>query len=600
MTAYGTRTPLPWGDAIFKSSPEGVLHVSNSAPLAASVGLIEQLRHWAAIAPDRVLLAKREGSKWQSVTYREALNAARSIGQALLDRGLSDLKPVMILSGNGLEHGLLQLACLQVGIPFVPLSTAYSLISTDFAKLHHIIAQVGPGLVFADEGESYAAAIQSCVPQSTEVVIARGYVGRNATLFDTLLATSPGRAVESAYLSVGPDTIAKLLFTSGSTGAPKGVITTHRMWCSAMQMTLVCYPELNGEPPVLVDWLPWNHIFGGTFSFGMTLFSGGTLYIDDGKPVPGQIQKTVRNLRDVAPLFYSNVPKGFEELIPYLSQDRDLRKSFFHRLRILQYAGASISPAVLASFDKLALDTVGHRIPWVGVLGSTEAGLVAAHRHSDPTCAGRVGLPPPGVTLKLTPADGKLELWIKSASVTPGYWRQDDLTAAAFDKDGYFRSGDGLQWVDADDHRSGFRYDGRLAEDFKLATGTWVRVEKLRAQLLDCLLPDLRDLVIAGEGRDYIVVLGIPASPDVAQDSAVRARLQSKLDELGSNASGSAQRVLRFAFLTEKLSIDAGELTDKGAISQRNIIRRHAARIERLYDGQPNDDVICVRFNDEQ
>jgi feruloyl-CoA synthase len=586
---------LPWKNVMFESSADGSLRVHNATPLGAYPDrLTERLRHWADIAPDRVFLASREGEGWRNLTYREAFNSACAIGQALLDRGLSVTRPVLILSGNGIEHGLLSLGGLHVGIPFVPLSTAYSLVSTDFARLRDIVSLVRPGLVFADDGDRYAAALNACIPGDVEVVTVRGDPGRRATRFDTLLATAPTNDVGAAAFAINPDTVAKLLFTSGSTGTPKGVVNTHRMWCSALQMVLACYPALAEEPPVLVDWLPWNHISGGSISFGIALFNGGTLYIDDGKPLPSQIEETVRNLREVAPLFHSNVPKGYEELLPWLRRDRALRVNFFSRVRVLQYAGASIAQRICDAFDELALETIGERIPWVGVLGSTEAGFIAAHRHSDGMSAGCVGLPPPGVTLKLTPRDGKLELRVQSPSVTPGYWRRDDLTSDAFDEEGFLRTGDALCWAEAGNQQSGFRYDGRLAEDFKLATGTWVRVGSLRTHLLKHLTPEVRDVVIAGENRDYIAVLGIPSNAEMVGDSTAQARVHAKLMALTAEASGSAQRVLRFAFLTAKLSIDTGELTDKGAVSQRNVLRRHAALIEKLYADRPADDVICV------
>ena len=588
-------TPISWGNAIFEPCPDGSLRVRSSTELGPYPDrLIERLQYWAAAAPDRVLLASRDGEGWRKITYREALNAARAIGQALLDRGLSLKRPVLILSGNGIEHGLLALACLNVGIPFVPVSTAYSLVSTDFVRLRDITALVQPGLVFADDGDHYAAALLACTPKDAEVVIARGDPDRRATFFDALVATTPTDAVESAANAVNPDTVAKLLFTSGSTGVPKGVINTNRMLCSVMEMVRGCYPMLAEEAPVLADWLPWNHVFGGTVSFCIALYNGGTLYIDDGKPLSGQIEKTVRNLREVAPLFYSNVPKGYEELIPWLRRDRALRENFFSRVRVLQYSGASIAQHVCDAFDELARNTIGHPISWVALLGSTEAGLITAHGHSEDASAGCVGLPPPGATLKLIPTHGKLELRVQSPCVTPGYWRRDDLTSDAFDEDGFLRTGDALQWADAGNRQRGFRYDGRIAEDFKLATGTWVRVGSLRAHLLQHLMPELRDVVIAGENRDYIAVLGIPSSPEIVHDDTVRARLHGNLTALAAEASGSAQRVLRFAFLTEKLSIDTGELTDKGVVSQRNILRRHAALIEKLYADSPADNVICL------
>jgi feruloyl-CoA synthase len=592
--------PVPWGDAIFQSAPDGSLLVRNMARLGPYPDRLgDRLRQWATVAPDRVFLAGRNtgkdtGQGWRSVTYREALNAARAIAQALLDRGLSASRPVLILSGNGIEHGLLSLACLLVGIPFAPVSTAYSLNSRDFARLRDVVALVHPGLVFADDGDAYAAALVACTPGDAEVVVARGDPGRGTTSFDALLATAPTDAVEAAAHAVNPHTVVKLLFTSGSTGVPKAVITTQRSWCSVLRMSLTHDSALIEQPPVLVDWLPWSHILGGSIAFGNALFNGGSLYIDDGKPLPGHIERTVRNLREIAPTVYTNVPKGYEELAPWLRRDRELRQNFFSRLRVLKYSGASISQPVCDAFDELALETTGRRVPWWGLLGSTEAGLMTAYCHSGIASAGRVGLPPPGVILKLVPADGKLELRVQSPSVTPGYWRRDDLTADAFDEDGFFRTGDALQWAEPGNQQGGFRYDGRIAEDFKLATGTWVRVGRLRAHLIQRLAPELRDVVIAGENRDYIAVLGIPSAPNLVDDDAARAGLLGKLATLMAEAGGSAQRVLRFAFLTAQLSIDTGELTDKGVISQRNVLRRHGALIDTLYADDPADHVVCL------
>ena len=608
MTKRGIQpASVASAEATFASADDGSLIVRDARSLGPYPGRVtERLQHWAETTPANVLFAARSGQGWRTVTYGEAWDAARAIGQALLNRGLLDRglldrglaagRPVLMMSGNGIEHALLSLACQHVGVPFVPLSTAYALASTDFARLRDIVAAIEPALVFADDGDSYAAALGACIKGDTEIVVARGNPSRNATAFDALLSVTPTAAVDVAASAVKPDTVAKLLFTSGSTGFPKGVIHTHRMWCSLMQMTREFYPMFAEEPPVLVDWLPWSHILGGTVLVGTALYNGGTLYIDDGKPLPGQIEKTARNLKEIAPGFYSNVPKGYEELLPWLQRDRALRENFFSRVRVLQYSGASIAQPVCDAFDELALATTGKRVSWVGVLGSTEAGLITVHPHTNADAAGCVGLPAPGITLKLVPSHGKMEARVKSPCVTPGYWRRDDLTSEAFDEEGFLRTGDGLDWLEPTDRRRGLRYDGRIAEDFKLATGTWVRVGSLRAHLMKHLTPELRDVVITGENRDFIAVLGIPSTPEIAGDKAARAQLHAKLMRLETEARGSAQRVLRFAFLTEKLSIDAGELTDKGAISQRTILRRHAASVEKLYADGPADDVICLEF----
>jgi feruloyl-CoA synthase len=588
--------PMYLGDASFEPRQDGSLLVRRPEPLGPYPGrLTERLEHWAAVAPDRVFLARRAGESWRSVTYAQALEAACAIGQALLDRGLSMTRPVLILSGNGIEHGVLSLACLHVGVPFVPVSTAYSLVATDFARLREIAALVHPGLIFADEGARYAAAIRACAPEDAEVVIARGDPGVPATPFEALLATTPTSAVKHAAGAVHSGTVAKLLFTSGSTGVPKAVTNTHGMLSSTGQMMRTACPAFLEEPPVLVDWLPWNHVLGGNCNFGLTLFNGGTLYIDDGKPVPGRIEETARNLREVAPLFYFSVPKGYEELVPWLRRDRALRESFFSRVRMLQYAGASIAQNVCDAIDELAMETVGERIQWVTMLGSTEAGPISLYWHSHVAPAGNVGLPFRGVTLKLTPTDGKLEARVQSPSVTPGYWGRDDLTSGVFDLEGFLRTGDALDWIDAGNRRTGFRYDGRIAEDFKLATGTWVRVGPLRTHLLKHLAPEIRDVVIAGENRNYVAVLALTSAPGLVEDNELRARLRARLASLAAEATGSAQRVLRFAFLDPKqLSLDAGDLTDKGTLSQRKILRNHATLIEELYADVPPEHVISL------
>jgi feruloyl-CoA synthase len=591
----GARPVTLFQDCVFRSSADGNVRISNDSHIGGIPGRItERLEHWAATAPSRVLLARRTEAGWRQVTYVDALDAARRIGQALLDRGLCHSRPVLILSGNSIEHALLSLACLHVGVPFAPLSTAYSLLSSDHARLRDIVALVQPALVFADDGSKYAAAIRDCIVADTEVVLAHGESSLAATPFRELLATAPGRDVEVAATAIRPDTVAKVLFTSGTTGFPKGVISTQRMICSTLQTLLAWYPVLADEPPVLVDWMPWSHVFGGTVNFGLALYNGGTFYIDDGKPMPGLIETTIRNLREVAPVIYSSVPRAFEELVPWLRKDAELRNRFFSRVQIFQYSGASIPQNVCDAFEELAAETAGKRIPWVGAFGSTEAGPMLADQHARGSSAGRVGLPVPSVTLKLARVDGKMEARVKSPYVTPGYWKREDLTAAAFDEEGFFCTGDALNWVDEHDPKQGLRYDGRIAEDFKLTTGIWVRVGLLRDHLLKHLAPEVRDVVIVGENRRYIAVLAVPSTLEIAESEAGRARVRTKLTALAKQATGSSQRVLRLSFLTRPLSIDAGELTEKGSISQRGILRQHADLVEELYADKPANDIICA------
>jgi feruloyl-CoA synthase len=584
-----------FSDNRFEFCTDGSVRVSNSDRIGAFPHrLTERLEHWAALAPDRIFLARRAEGKWREMTYTQALDAVRRIAQKLLDRPLGLNRPVLILSGNSIEHALLSLACLHVGVPFVPVATAYSLLSSDFTRLRDIVASVQPGLVFVDDGPSYEPAIEACIAAETEIVAVRGDAGRPTTPFSDLLAATFVSDAEIAAAAVRPDFVAKILFTSGSTGVPKGVISTHGTMCGTLQTLSTCYPVLTEDPPVLVDWMPWNHIFGGTVNFGIALYNGGTFYIDDGKPLPGSIETTVRNLREVTPTIYSSVPKAYEELLFWLQRDTQLRISFFSRVRLFQYSGASISQPVCKGFDELAVDTVGEPIPWVSAFGSTEAGPMLAGQSPQTPLDGYVGLPMPGVTLKLAPVDGRLEARIRSSYVTPGYWRRQDLTSASFDEEGFYRTGDALSWIDERDPKRGLRYDGRITEDFKLTTGVWVRVGLLRAQLLKHLTPEIRDVVIAGENRNFVAVLAVPSTPDIAKSQTCRAHILSKLAHLSKQATGSSNRVLRLAFLTQTLSIDAGELTEKGSISQRGILRRHQGLIEELYADTPADHILSV------
>jgi len=438
--------------------------------------------------------------------------------------------------------------------------------------------------VFAP-GERLGPALHAAVPAGVEVAVA-------ASL---LLATPPTPDVDRAAARVGPDTVAKILFTSGSTGQPKGVITTQRMLCSNQQMLRQAFPVLTEEPPVLLDWLPWSHTFGGSHNLGLVLANGGSLYLDEGRPVPGQFAETVRNLREIAPTLYFNVPKGYEELARHLDADPDLRRRFFSRVRLLFYAAASLPQPVWDYMDRLAVQATGTRIQWMTGLGSTETAPFALSCRPDVTGAGNVGLPSPGMQLKLAPVDGKLEARVRGPNVTPGYWRDPAQTAAAFDAEGFFRMGDALVFADPDDRQRGFRFDGRVGEDFKLVTGTWVSVGPLRARLVEALSPWVRDLVIAGLDRDYLAVLALPATPETAGDPAVRVALQDRLDLLAAEATGSSTRIRRLAFLTAPLSIDAGELTDKGTINQRGVLRNHAQQVHELYADPPLPHVLQIR-----
>jgi feruloyl-CoA synthase len=592
---------------------DGTTLVRSTRPLPPyPAKLSEPLERWARQAPNRLFFAQRgpDGS-WRELTYAATLAKVRSLAAALIERGLSAERPVLILSGNDLEHLLLNLACFYAGVPFVPVSPSYSLLSTDFGKLKHIVAQTTPGLVFASDGAAFARALDGVVTPDTEIAVAvNPPAQRRVTLFEELLATTPGPGTDAANAAVGPDTIAKFLFTSGSTGLPKGVINTHRMICSNQAMILASFPFLRDEPPVVVDWLPWNHTFGGNHNIGIVLFNGGTYYIDGGKPTPNGIAETVRNLREIAPTVYFNVPKGFEELVPYLRREPQLREKFFSRLKMLFFAGAGMPQHVWDDIDSLALQSCGERIVIMSGLGATESGPSALFCTKEMVrSSGAIGLPVPGIELKLAPVDGKLEARLKGPSITPGYWRQPETTAASFDEESYYKLGDAVRFADPDEPLKGFFFDGRISEDFKLSTGTWVRVGMLRASLLAVFGGAVKDVVIAGHERDDIAILIFPdfealrtlsedlagaAPEEILSHGATRSLFRQKLNEAAAASTGSSNRVPRAILLEELPSIDGHEITDKGSINQRAVLARRAALVEELYSDAPSPRVISI------
>jgi feruloyl-CoA synthase len=527
--------------------------------------LTDRLEHWAAKAPGRILFAQRDAAGgWRSVTYAQALAQARAIGGYLVKKNLSPERPLVVLSGNDIEHALLHLGAMYVGVPYAPISPAYSLLSTDFAKLRFIRDLLTPGLVFAN-GPQFAGALE--VFRGIEVL----------ETFDQAARTPPTSAVEDAHRRVGPDTIAKFLFTSGSTGTPKAVINTQRMWCANQAMIAHMFAFFREEPPVIVDWAPWHHTAAGNHDFGLVLYNGGSYYIDEGKPLPGAIEATVRNLREIAPTWYFNVPKGYEALLPYLRSDPVLRKNFFSRLRVLWFAGAAIAQHVFDEMKALARETRGESIPFLTGLGSTETAPYAMGRMWETEDASNMGLPPPGLEMKLLPIAGKLEMRLKGPNITPGYWRQPELTSAAFDEEGFYRLGDAFVFADETNPQAGLLFRGRIAEDFKLATGTWVHVGPLRARFIEHFAPLVRDVVFAGEGRGELGALVFPAGD--APREAYLGRLRT------FESTGSSNRVARIILLDEPPSLDAGEMTDKGSINQRAVLRRRASLVEQLYSG---------------
>jgi feruloyl-CoA synthase len=573
--------------------------------------LTDRLHHWARAEPNRIFMAERvAGGGWRQVTYAQLLTSARSIASALLARGLSAEKPVVILSGNSIDHALVAFGALYAGIPFCPVSPAYSLVSKDYGKLGYLIKLLTPGLVFANDATKFADALSANVPQETEIVVSRGAVsGRDVTTLDALLATSEHPGLDAAHDAIGPDTIAKFLLTSGSTGNPKAVINTQRMLCANQVMLRETLAFLKDEPPVIVDWLPWNHTFGGNHNIGLTLFNGGSMYLDEGKPVPGGIEETVRNLREISPTVYFNVPKGYESLLPYLRDDAALRAKFFHRLHAMFFSGAALSPYVWNSLDEFAVRETGFRVPILTGLGATETAPFSMSVRPATSRSGHVGLPVSGNEVKLVPDNGKLEVRVKGPNVTPGYWRQPELTAEAFDEEGFYKYGDALKPADADDFSAGFDFDGRIAEDFKLASGTWVSVGPLRARFIAACAPLVRDVVIAGINRDEISALVIldldgcrlinPALPaddlaTSASDPLIREAFRDRLTKFLATATGSSTRIPRAVLIDTLLSIDRGEVTDKGSINQRAVLEHRAALIEELYSAKPAATVIML------
>jgi len=575
--------------------------------------LTERLVHWSQIAPDRLFLAQRGATgAWRSMSYAQTLAAVRALAAALLDRGLSAERPVAILSGNDIEHALLALAAMHVGIPYAPISVPYSLLSQDFGKLKTIVALLAPGLVFANNGAAFARAIAAALPRDVEVAVTINPPAERATTsFAELLQTPASGAVEAAHARVKPDQVAKILFTSGSTGRPKGVVNSHRMLCANQAMIRAAMPFVGAEPPILVDWLPWNHTFGSNHNFGLVLDNGGSLYIDEGKPLPGLIDATVRNLREVAPTIYFNVPKGFEMLLPALAAEAALREIFFSRLKVMFYAGAGLAQHVLDGFTELAIKTTGERILFMSSLGSTETAPAALSCNWQSERAGNIGLPMAGVTLKLIPCDGKLEARLKGDNIMPGYWRAPELTAEAFDEEGFYKIGDALKFADPADPAKGMLFDGRLAEDFKLATGTWVSVGPLRAALIAHCAPLVRDVVLAGAERDEVTALIFPdidacrgIAPDLANDAPaphvlgdprVRSAFAGKLASFAAASTGTSGRVVRAILLAEPASLDIGEMTDKGSINQRAVLAHRAATVEALYADPLPPHIIVVK-----
>jgi feruloyl-CoA synthase len=566
----------------------------------------DRLKHWGETAPHRTFMARRiklaDGSlgPWREVSYAQAWSTACAIAQGLIDRGLSAERPVAILSENDLEHALLALGCLVAGVPFVPVSPPYSLISQDYDKLKHVLRVSTPGLVFAADAR-YGPALAACVPPEVEVLIGQGSLqGRACTDFSALCATAVTPAVEAARLATGPDTIAKLLFTSGSTKLPKAVINTHRMWCANQQQMSQSMPVLKDSELVLVDWLPWNHTFGGNHNFGMVVFHGGTLYIDDGKPTPALMHETLRNLREISPTVYFNVPTGFEAIAQAMKTDDLLRKTLLARVKMFFYAGAALAQPIWDSLYESQEREIGERIVMGTGLGMTESGPFGIFVTNPHVRAGDLGVPAPGLELKLVPVEGKVEVRYRGPNITPGYWREPEQTQESFDEEGFFKTGDAVRWIDESNRHLGLKFDGRIAEDFKLATGTFVSVGPLRARIIAAGAPYIQDVVITGLNMKEVGAMvfatpavrglsGLPAQAslaDVLSSAPVLAHFQRVVNALAQTSTGSASRVARLCLLAQPPTIDRGEITDKGSINQRAVLHHRADIVAALHEGR--------------
>ncbi len=589
--------------AILERRANGVVYVRSPKPLGEYPARVtDRLDYWAVHAPRQIFLAQRGASEqWETTNYANALQRVRNLAQGLLNRGLSHDKPLMILSGNSVEHGLLALAAMYVGIPYAPIAPAYSLAVKEFNALRYLWKNFTPAMVFAEDGAIFERPLKAMLEgEKCGIVVHKSRPEGIPTVplaeLECAEATSD---VDEANRKTGAESIAKILYTSGSTGLPKGVITSHRMLCANQQMLCEVLQFLTDGPPVLCDWLPWNHTFGGSHNFGIALYNGGSLYIDAGKPTKELFGETLRNLREISTTAYFNVPKAYEMLVEHLRNDSELRKAFFGRLQCLFFAAAGLSQHIWDALQELAYETCGEEILVVTGLGATESSPYALSTGIDGAAAGHLGLPVPGVELKLVPVEEKMEARLRGPSITPGFWRRPELNEAAFDEENYYRLGDAVKFLDAQDPLKGFVFDGRLNEDFKLSSGTWVRVGPLRMRLLAHFGMLLQDVVIAGPDREFVTALFFPAievcrklcstvplnaSPaQVLSQPEICTVFRERLQAFSAGSTGSSTRIERAILLDTPPSLEAQEITDKGSINQKTVLRNRAQLVEDLY-----------------
>jgi feruloyl-CoA synthase len=574
-----------------------------ASPPARSVG--QWVRDWADKSPDRTFLAERPRPKddWLRLSYAAAHQKVRAIAGWVLERGLNAERPLVVLSDNSIDHALLALAAMYVGVPVATISPAYSLMSSDHQKLCAMIKLLEPGAIYASDLETFAPALAAIEGLHDAIVVASGAAAAvPAISFDDLLAKSSNKAVDASYEAVSSNTIARFLFTSGSTGTPKAVINTHGMLTSNQEAKAAVWPFLGREPPVIVDWLPWSHTFGANHNFNMVLRNGGSLYIDGGRPTPNLTGVTAANLKDIGPNLCFNVPRGYDMLVNVMREDAELRQRFFSSVRLIFYAAAALPQNLWEAIGALSRQTVGRPTPMVSAWGSTETAPLATDCYFQADRSGNIGLPVPGVELKLIPNGGKLEIRVRGPNVTPGYWKRPDLTRSAFDEDGFYVIGDAVRFADPSIPEKGLFFDGRIAEDFKLSSGTFVSVGQLRIDGIAALDPIAQDIVLTGHDSDAVGFLIFPnmlacqriaclendaSARAVLDHPAVRARLVEGLQKLKRTGGGSSRYAARARLLDGPPAVDCGEITDKGYINQRAVLENRAEDVALLNGDNP-------------
>jgi len=587
-----------------RRSSAGAIYLHSKYPLGEmrrSIAHLLEAR--AAQHPGRNFIAERtslDGGKlgdWQFITYGEANARADAVAQALLDRGMGPDSPLMILSGNSIAHAVMMLGAMKARVPVAPVSVAYSLMSVDHGKLRHVFVTTKPKIIFAEQGPYYSRALTNLGLTDEEVVTVVPICDRATTSYADLVATKPTRNVTASMERIDHATVAKYLFTSGSTGLPKAVIQTHGMMCAVIAATEALRTEEPAEIPLSLEWMPWNHISAGNIGFNGNLSAGGTVYLDAGKPLPGLFDETIRNLREVSPMVFGSAPVAFGWLCEAMERDAELRDKFFAKLLYTGYGGATLSQDIADRFQAQAIAATGYRIPFTTMYGATETqGITVVHWNTERV--GLIGLPLPGIELKLVPNGTKMEVRVKGPTVTPGYLNRPDVTAAAFDEEGFYCLGDAAKFLDENDPEQGLVFDGRVTEDFKLTSGTWVSVGTLRAQAIATASPLIQDCVIAGQDKPFIGLLAWPnisAAKEIAADASlsgaeailkspnVQVFLRERLAEHNRACGGSSGQIRRAMLMLEPPSIDADEITDKGYVNQRATLERRHLLVDALY-----------------